>query len=79
MKKRFYRNDRDLGNNVGEFVEAGCLFERVENTMLLVDDDRYIEFPYNEGLFNFAFEEKPNSKGSNSQNTDDDFPEPNGL
>lgn len=57
MKKEYFRNTDDLQNSDGEFVEKGSLFEKVNSQMILVDDDRFVEFPYKKEDFEFAFVE----------------------
>ena len=42
---KYYRNNLDI-NAQFEFVEADSLWKKQGDTMILVDEDRYVEFPY---------------------------------
>ena len=58
-----FRNIEDIELKDGDFVDAGSLWQKVEDIMILVDDDRYVEVPYNEEDF---------TEASDSNNTNDD-------
>ena len=58
-----FRNIEDIELPNGDFVEAGSLWEKEDDTMMLVDEDRYVEVPYNEEDF---------TEISDSNNTNDD-------
>ena len=49
----FYRNNIDLQDENGIFVEAGSIFYRKDNKMILVDEDAYAEFKCNIEFFSF--------------------------
>ena len=46
-----FRNIEDIELKDGDFVDAGSLWQKVEDIMILVDEDRYVEVPYNEEDF----------------------------
>ena len=46
-----FRNIEDIELPNGDFVEAGSLWRREDDTMILVDEDRYIEQAYDEEKF----------------------------
>ena len=46
-----FRNIEDIELPNGDFVEAGSLWRREGDTMILVDEDRYIEQAYDEEKF----------------------------
>ena len=46
-----YRNIEDIELPNGDFVEAGSLWKKENNTMILVDEDRYVAAKYNEEDF----------------------------
>ena len=46
-----FRNIEDIELPNGDFVEAGSLWRREGNTMILVDEDRYVEQAYDEEKF----------------------------
>ena len=46
-----FRNIEDVELPNGDFVEAGSLWRREGNTMILVDEDRYVEQAYDEKKF----------------------------
>ena len=46
-----FRNIEDIELPNGDFVEAGILWEKEDDTMMLVDDDRYVAAKYNEEDF----------------------------
>lgn len=47
----YYRNIEDIELPNGDFVEAGSLWRREDDTMILVDEDRYVAAKYNEEDF----------------------------
>lgn len=53
---KFYSNINDITSQEGVFIEAGSLFHLEEDTLVLVDDDVYASVPFNEELFESAFE-----------------------
>ena len=61
--QNFFRNIEDIELKDGDSVDAGSLWQKVEDIMILVDDDRYVEVPYNEEDF---------TEISDSNNTNDD-------
>lgn len=46
-----YRNYYDITSNEGVHIDAGSLWRRSGQLMILVDDDQYISFPYYETEF----------------------------
>ena len=46
-----FRNIEDIELPNGDFVEAGSLWEKEDDTMMLVDEDRYVAAKYNEEKF----------------------------
>ena len=58
-----FRNIEDIELKDGDFVDAGSLWQKVEDIMILVDEDRYVEVPYNEEDF---------TEISDSNNTNDE-------
>ena len=58
-----FRNIEDIELKDGDFVEAGSLWKKEDSTMILVDEDRYVEVPYNEEDF---------TEASDSNNTNDE-------
>ena len=46
-----FRNIEDIELKDGDYVDAGSLWQKVEDIMILVDEDRYVEVPYNEEDF----------------------------
>ena len=58
-----FRNIEDIELKYGDFVDAGSLWQKVEDIMILVDEDRYVEVPYNEEDF---------TEISDSNNTNDE-------
>ena len=46
-----FRNIEDIELPNGDFVEAGSLWRREGDTMMLVDEDRYVEQAYDEEKF----------------------------
>ena len=51
MSKDYYRNIFDITIEGEEIIEAGSLFIRTENQMLLVDLDRIHRMDFDENLF----------------------------
>ena len=58
-----FRNIEDIELKDGDYVDAGSLWKKVEDKMILVDEDRYVEVPYNEEDF---------TEISDSNNTNDE-------
>lgn len=58
-----FRNIEDIELKDGDYVEAGSLWKKEDDTMILVDEDRYVEVPYNEEDF---------TEISDSNNTNDE-------
>ncbi len=46
-----FRNIEDIELKDGDFVDAGSLWQKVEDIMILVDEDRYVEQAYDEEKF----------------------------
>lgn len=46
-----FRNIEDIELPNGDFVEAGSLWEKEDDIMKLVDEDRYVAAKYNEEDF----------------------------
>lgn len=46
-----FRNIEDIELPNGDFVEAGSLWKKEDDTMILVDEDRYVAAKYNEEDF----------------------------
>ena len=46
-----FRNIEDIELPNGDFVEAGSLWKKEDDTMILVDEDRYVAAKYNEEKF----------------------------
>ena len=59
-----FRNIEDIELPNGDFVEAGSLWKKEDDTMKLVDEDRYVEVPYNEEDF---------TPENDSENTNDEI------
>ena len=59
-----FRNIEDIELPNGDFVEAGSLWKKEDDTMKLVDEDRYVEVPYNEEKF---------TPENDSENTNDEI------
>ena len=59
-----FRNIEDIELPNGDFVEAGSLWEKEDDTMILVDEDRYIEQAYDEEKF---------TPENDSENTNDEI------
>lgn len=51
MSKDYYRNIFDIIIEGEDIIEAGSLFIRTENQMLLVDLDRIYKIDFDENLF----------------------------
>ena len=59
-----FRNIEDVELPNGDFVEAGSLWEKEDDTMILVDEDRYVAAKYNEEDF---------TPENDSENTNDNL------
>ena len=59
-----FRNIEDIELPNGDFVEAGSLWEKEDDTMMLVDEDRYVAAKYNEEKF---------TPENDSENTNDNL------
>ena len=59
-----FRNIEDIELPNGDYVEAGSLWEKEDDTMMLVDDDRYVAAKYNEEDF---------TPENDSENTNDEI------
>lgn len=59
-----FRNIEDIELPNGDFVEAGSLWRREGNNMILVDEDRYVAAKYNEEDF---------TPENDSENTNDEI------
>ena len=59
-----FRNIEDIELPNGDFVEAGSLWEKEDDTMILVDEDRYVAAKYNEEKF---------TPENDSENTNDNL------
>ena len=46
-----FRNIEDIELPNGDFVEAGSLWKKEDDKMILVDEDRYVEQAYDEVKF----------------------------
>ena len=46
-----FRNIEDIELPNGDYVEAGSLWKKEDDTMILVDEDRYVAAKYNEEDF----------------------------
>ena len=46
-----FRNIEDIELPNGDFVEAGSLWKKEDDKMILVDEDRYVEQVYDEEKF----------------------------
>ena len=46
-----FRNIEDIELKDGDFVEAGSLWKKEDDKMILVDEDRYVEQAYDEEKF----------------------------
>ena len=46
-----FRNIEDIELPNGDFVEAGSLWKKEDDIMILVDEDRYVEQAYDEEDF----------------------------
>ncbi len=58
-----FRNIEDIELPNGDYVEAGSLWEKEDDTMMLVDEDRYVAAKYNEEDF---------TPENDSENTNDE-------
>ena len=59
-----FRNIEDIELPNGDYVEAGSLWEKEDDTMMLVDEDRYVAAKYNEEDF---------TQENDSENTNDEI------
>lgn len=59
-----FRNIEDIELPNGDFVEAGSLWKKEDDTMMLVDEDRYVAAKYNEEDF---------TPENDSENTNDEI------
>ena len=59
-----FRNIEDIELPNGDYVEAGSLWQKVEDKMILVDEDRYVEQAYDEVKFTVE---------NDSENTNDEI------
>ena len=59
-----FRNIEDIELPNGDFVEAGSLWKKEDDTMILVDEDRYVAAKYNEEDF---------TPENDSENTNDEI------
>ena len=46
-----FRNIEDIELPNGDYIEAGSLWKKEDDTMKLVDEDRYVEQAYDEEKF----------------------------
>ena len=59
-----FRNIEDIELPNGDFVEAGSLWKKEDDIMILVDEDRYVEQAYDEEKFTVE---------NDSENTNDEI------
>ena len=59
-----FRNIEDIELPNGDYVEAGSLWKKEDDTMMLVDEDRYVAAKYNEEDF---------TPENDSENTNDEI------
>ena len=59
-----FRNIEDIELPNGDFVEAGSLWKKEDDIMILVDEDRYVEQAYDEVKF---------TTENDSENTNDEI------
>ncbi len=59
-----FRNIEDIELPNGDYVEAGSLWKKEDDKMILVDEDRYVEVPYNEEKY---------TTENDSENTNDEI------
>ena len=59
-----FRNIEDIELPNGDFVEAGSLWKKEDDIMILVDEDRYVEQAYDEEKFTIE---------NDSENTNDEI------
>ena len=59
-----FRNIEDIELPNGDFVEAGSLWKKEDDIMILVDEDRYVAAKYNEEDF---------TTENDSENTNDEI------
>ena len=59
-----FRNIEDIELPNGDFVEAGSLWKKEDDKMILVDEDRYVEQAYDKEKFTVE---------NDSENTNDEI------
>ena len=59
-----FRNIEDIELPNGDFVEAGSLWKKEDDKMILIDEDRYVEQAYDEEKFTVE---------NDSENTNDEI------
>ena len=59
-----FRNIEDIELPNGDFVEAGSLWKKEDDTMMLIDEYRYVSAKYNEEKF---------TPENDSENTNDEI------
>ena len=59
-----FRNIEDIELPNGDYIEAGSLWKKEDDTMILVDEDRYVEQAYDEKKF---------TPENDSENTNDEI------
>ena len=59
-----FRNIEDIELPNGDYIEAGSLWKKEDDKMILVDEDRYVEAKYNEEDF---------TTENDSENTNDEI------
>lgn len=59
-----FRNIEDIELPNGDFVEAGSLWKKEDDKMILVDEDRYVEQAYDDEKFTVE---------NDSENTNDEI------
>ncbi|MBP8084889.1 MAG: hypothetical protein KAY28_01945 [Cloacibacterium sp.] len=59
-----FRNIEDIELPNGDYVEAGSLWKKEDDKMILVDEDRYVEQAYDEEKFTVE---------NDSENTNDEI------
>ena len=59
-----FRNIEDIELPNGDFVEAGSLWKKEDDKMILIDEDRYVEQAYDEEKFTVE---------NDSENTNDNL------
>ena len=59
-----FRNIEDIELPNGDYIEAGSLWKKEDDKMILVDEDRYVEQAYDEEKFTVE---------NDSENTNDEI------